>query len=641
MKEIRNPFRMRTAENLEQEQIFLKLFGEQVLDVLPENDLWTKRQIFSSAPGGGKTSILRLFTPSILLKLFELKDSDEYKNLYARMVKLNVFSKQGPTTLGVFMPCGNYASIEDLDFNSVVKKRLFFSLMNARLILTLMRGLLILQGAQYPDDLYKIKFDIPVQHFISPLIPVPCTGDVLYKWAYEIEKNICEIIDSFNNDSDKILEGYDSLEVLLLNPDYISYEGQKIVQRLVFMFDDINYLARQQRTSLLKEVNIKRPYNSIWIAQRLDALEPEKLMMLQNAVEGRDYNEIYLEDFWRKTTGHNKFENILKNIADRRISLTRDFHMHFTSFEQSLKNTLDGSANQEIFKNIVDDISERVKEKVNTIRYDKWVNMIESKQGDSRNLAIEWKTLEIAINRDNNKRQIVMDFGQPLSEEDFDNIDKSSIRNAAELYISQEFNIPYYFGMRKLANLSSSNIDQFLSLAGDLFEEILTTRLVKRTATLDPKRQEAILKKAAKKKWEEIEKRLPNGRNAQKLLEAIGRYANWYWKRETASYGAGGGITGFALTDEECEKLLKVESSASNNQLLYILSSCIANNLLELAKTNQGYKGRNVFYLNRWLCLHFNLPLQYGGFKNISIKKLNEWLDSGFKPSKKGGELFD
>ena len=96
MREPRNPFRIRSAEAIEFEPTFLKLFGPGVLEVIPPDRAWNRVQIFSSAPGGGKTSLFRVFTPSSLLSLYDYRSNDEYKELFGYLKSLDAISDDGP-----------------------------------------------------------------------------------------------------------------------------------------------------------------------------------------------------------------------------------------------------------------------------------------------------------------------------------------------------------------------------------------------------------------------------------------------------------------------------------------------------------------------------------------------------------------
>ncbi len=145
MRGPRNPFRIRASENIVSDSTFLRLFGHGALDLLPKDGLWDRVQIFRSAPGGGKTSMFRIFTPSSLLTLYSSRASEDYKDLYLRLRDLDVISENGPQVLGIPLSCArNYAALEDLSFDRGQKDRLFYSLINARIVLAALKGALSL-----------------------------------------------------------------------------------------------------------------------------------------------------------------------------------------------------------------------------------------------------------------------------------------------------------------------------------------------------------------------------------------------------------------------------------------------------------------------------------------------------------------
>ncbi len=92
MREPRNPFRLRASEAIESDTTFLKLFGPGMLDLLPSGQhLWDKPQVFRSAPGAGKSSLLRLFTPTVLLTLHAFRRNDEQRD---SSVRKHIFNEQ-------------------------------------------------------------------------------------------------------------------------------------------------------------------------------------------------------------------------------------------------------------------------------------------------------------------------------------------------------------------------------------------------------------------------------------------------------------------------------------------------------------------------------------------------------------------
>ena len=157
MRDPRNPFRMRASEQIASDATFLRLFGPGVLGVINREEAFSRLTIFRSAPGGGKTSILRLFTPSSIVTLYAHRGSNGYKELFAKMKELGAVDDQGPQLLGVMLSCGkNFAALDDLPWEKHVKERLFFALLNCRVILTAIRAALHLHGLHYPEDISKL-----------------------------------------------------------------------------------------------------------------------------------------------------------------------------------------------------------------------------------------------------------------------------------------------------------------------------------------------------------------------------------------------------------------------------------------------------------------------------------------------------
>ena len=70
-------------------------------------------------------------------------------------------------------------------------------------------------------------------------------------------------------------------------------------------------------------------------------------------------------------------------------------------------------------------------------------------------------------------------------------------------------------------------------------------------------------------------------------------------------------------------------------ELLHVLTVALSLNLLQV-KLDQKCKGRRwmVMYLNRYLCVHFGLPLGYGGWKEQKLSTLSRWIKQGYVSGK-------
>lgn len=617
---------MRASEKIESDSSFLRLYSPIVLDTLIEkqqkDELWGSIYFIHSSPGGGKTSLLRIFDPTSLITLFNHRSNKTYKDLFNSLKKIKVISDENINLLGVFLTCArNYAVLEDITADNSQKRRLFFSLLNARIIMTTLRGIITLKKGKFPEDLKDISFNYLNEdnYFID--ISFPCSGDALFEWARKIEEKVYEALDSFAPLSEIQPKGHNELfSIIVLNPKNLSYKEEPICENILFMLDDAHKLSTSQR-QILKEYLIEvRSSANIWVSERLEALEPDENLPL-GAYEGRDFRKINLEEFWRNNP--KKFENILLNIADKRAKLSNQVQVD--SFQDYIQHDLDEDLYKANFLKAINDSNEYFKKiSVITNRYDDWINYASSIQGTPFEVSQRLKAIEILIHRDSKKAQLTFDF--PLSQEDIKEKINSTINSTSELFISKEYSIPYYYGIQNIVKLSSANIEQFIGFAAGLFEEILSKNVIGENLAIPADRQEIVIKKIVDEKWEELGKIVPYSKSVLKFLVAFGELAHKETYKENAPYAPG--VTGIGIKLNTAKQLLNEDPWITNERyelLRNVLSSCVAYNLIEISSdVNQGQKGEKwmVIYLNRWLCNKYDLPYSYGGWRPRSPEDL-------------------
>ncbi len=639
MREPRNPFRLRASEDAESHETFVRLFSPEALDVLQADSVWERPQIIRSAPGGGKTSLLRLFTPPSLRTIYALRTREYIRDLFKRLSAVDAIGDDGPHVLGVFLSCAHsFATLDDLDIEDATKKRLFLSLLNARIVLATLRGILEMKQKEYPDYLANVSLARQGPPPTMPDLPSDLNGDSLYKWAQQLERAICDALDSFAPLTQSGLPGHDSLAALqLLGSQAPLVDGNPVARRVVVLLDDVHKLTLKQRDWLLDTVLTMRSPTAVWIAERLEALTVDKLLS-SGAAKGRDYDEVTIEDYWRGPRAP-KFVKLISSVADRRARDVRDVEMG--PFASCLQDSLDGNEWQEVFNASIPVVAGRVRERAaHRQRFSEWIAEREANGGTPREQLLAWRKLEILIERDLRKRQQAFDFeldvGELRLQED------ASVQGAAELFSAQEFRFPYYYGLSRLACLASSNIEQFLMLAGDLFEECVSAALLGRPADLPPQHQERILRKAVRMTWRRLPDRIPYATQVMRFVESIGKLAYWETHRPNAPYAPG--VTGVAISMSDRDVLRQSTDKSSRGSprlLAQVVATCIAHNLLEI-NLNQKCKGQYwmVMYLNRMLCMHFNLPLQYGGWREKRLSELQTWIDKGFVPSSGRSGLY-
>jgi hypothetical protein len=640
MKGPRNPFYIRFAEQIGSDRDFLRLFSPGILDILPDT-LWDRINVFRSAPGGGKTSLLQIFTANALLSLYSYKDFDQYKDIYARMKEVGAINDKGPRVLGAMLSCAHtYASLEDLTVNDSQKERLLLSLLNVRIVLSILRSALTLKRYNYPEDLEKITLECQQEIYLPPGVPHKGSGLIYFNWASQLERNICETIDSLTPPPNNHLSGHDSLFALrLFNPDSFLCDGSPIAERVIVMLDDVQKLTARQRKRLLALIVDLRAPTNVWIAERLEALSTDELLSPGNT-EGRDWNLIYLESYWQ--TYRKRFESFARNVADKRTESASEGEID--SFAGCLQEIFDWRDFQKDVATALERISGRVHVLVKSKpKYKEWITSRELMEGSLADRLIAWRALEILIQRDLLKNQKTFSFVE-LTEENLQAQDQSDVRAAAERFISKEVGLPYYYGFSRLCSMASANIEQFLNLSGELFEEVASASLLslsKKLPEVKSKRQEKIIKQTVDRKWDEIVHRVDRPKDIRSFIESIGEFCKWETYKPNAPYSPG--VTGIAIKMSDRERLRdsKVLDKEIFARLARIIGSCLSYNILEPILDHKC-KGQRwmVLYLNRMFCVHFDLPLQYGGWREKSLKELCHWLEKGFHPPKDKGDLF-
>lgn len=635
MRETRNPFRLRRSENIDADTTFLALFEPGVLELVAEHGLPETVQSIRSAAGGGKTSLLRLFTPSVLRRL-HARRLDE-PELYARLQTLGVLDDKGPKLLGVMLLCGrNYAGLQDLLIDQGIRTRLFLSLLNARIILAVLRSALAFRGLEYPQGLARINVAAPGTIDLPADLSLPGPGDAVYEWARGLERTICGELDSFGPLQAGSLPGHDSLFSLsIIRPEAITIDGQRVAERILLMMDDIHMLTSQQRSLLVERVIEARSRVGIWIAERFEALSTQELLA-SGSTEDRDHETpIAIESFWRPR--HDRFEKYVMRIADRRVQASTDTEVDI--FRSCLQESLDAPEYDAVFERAALEVSQRIRTRVGSNPlFHEWMAIRERTEGTPRERAEAWRTLEVLIERELKRPQPRLTFDEtPLAPDELDKKDDSAVRHSAALFLAREYDLPYYFGAERLARLASLNIEQFLGLAAGVFEEVIAGELVRAAnQQISARRQHTLMKNVAQGIWNDIPNKVRHGRELRAFLDSVGRFAAWYTYRPTAPNDPGVGGTAIKMSERRLlldrAALAKLPHRA---RFADLLASALAHNYL-VADLDYKCKGElwMVLNLNRILCVHFDLPLGYGLYKERPLDELCRWVDKPFSASR-------
>ena len=186
--------------------------------------------------------------------------------------------------------------------------------------------------------------------------------------------------------------------------------------------------------------------------------------------------------------------------------------------------------------------------------------------------------------------------------------------------------------------MATNNVEELLSLAAVLYDGLQAKQVLRRTELLlSPQEQEKALIDAAKRKRDFIPKAHTEGARAQKLLDAVGLFCREKTFHPNAPYAPG--VTGVRLSFSELEKLSKPRGPLLEQIVILqnVLSECVAENLLVVrpSTASTSREGGTVFYLNRTLCTNYGLPLQMGGWQDVKVQDLVNWMQQSRQPARK------
>jgi hypothetical protein len=627
-----NPFFTRASEYVGSDGRFIKLFSPEILFLFKDYPVLNTVNIFRSSPGGGKTTLLKLFTPRVLAEIIKNQKHESCKDIFKILKELEVVDDKGALISSSLISFNNeYSSLEYLEINDVQKERLFFTLLNIRVILSVLQSLCITKNLQFPEDLDKITIKNSKGVIIPQNLVKLKTGLDYYDWASQLEEQICNQMDSFNFDL-RVLEGSNDLYSLeLFEKQNLFYENEPIIENIIVMLDDVHDLSKKQRYNLLNKIINKRPPVTTWIAERLKALTMDEI--LEGTTAGRDKNTIYLEKYWSSRN----FEKFARSVADRRVSIV--FEDEITNFNSFLSSTFKNET-QGIIRDEKINVENRIRSNFASNRYKQWLTSAECEYDTEYDALVSWRSLEILLVRDENKKQKTLEFDE-LQEVELEEQEGPDVKNAGRLFLNIEKEIPYYFGFSTICKLSSSNIEQFLTIAGQLFEDILSKKVYKKlkkeySLNITPERQEEIILKACRAKWNDLKEKVPNFDKISTFLDSLGAFC--YSQTYVPNAWNSPGLNGIAITMRD-RAFLKDTVLKNPQHPLYELANClvtcISYNLLDYT-LNYKCQGKiyMVFYLNRIYCAKYKLPLDNGKFKERKLTDLASWMEKVYSPSK-------
>lgn len=615
----KNPFQIKRLEHADPAATFLQLFNCSALKIINPN-AFRNVTFFASSPGAGKTTLFKAFSAEILHYVCSQPPRSPLgSDLRTYMEGAGAISGREVKLLSCSLSCArNYELLEEM-FENGQRASILFALLNCRISIAFIRNIAVLADykdeeeysgirfAKVPDEMVSIKDDIS-------------DGYLLFRWACRQERKLCKYLDG--NDTAPLDWEFLHTTLLLLKvfePQNIEVNGCYPFDHSLIIFDDFHKLALRQQEQIVDALYTLRPNVAIWIGQRLEGLSNHQIVSPDGGLQ-REYNGWYvLDEYWYQNRP--SFRTALVDIANRRVQMANlpeieEFHSclaskidekrHYAAIEAGLR-----SLQKEL------SAIPRVKDKYSDV-----FNRLAQMTCPSRlEQAIYYQCLKIKLLRED-EGQMSLYLGETVSWEEFE-VFYSKNSTAAEYYFCYNNKLPYYFDLEKLRYLASNNIEQFLYFSAGLFERSRAQSLGKKSSgryMLDAEKQDKFIREAAEKKWQDMNYRYVDARYIQAFLNNISMLCTPTRDAGKNSYG-GGARTGIAVETSELHQE-SFKKSKYYDKVMDVLGRCVASNYLEKTRVTQSARDYTVFYLNRWLCVHYELPLGYGGWKALSLAQV-------------------
>ncbi len=632
MRSYVNPFRSRTSEQVAQQGLdrYLRTFGADALDLLPD-ELWERPLIIRSAPGAGKTSLLRAVSAEALRGLSRRRSGHE--DLIGRLQSIGALDVNGqPAVLGFRVPLvRDFRGIIDLETEPAAAQRTFLRLLDARIVAEFCDAIERLVDVDEGSalDAVTLKAEGAGETSLARLGGEQAQD--MRRWARQTEEDILDRLDSVLPRSDH-LDGHAALYSLrALSGVQLMVGGEPSPLRPLLLLDDGQELAPAQRKLLLDAFHDRELRLARWYTERYSAMEPEDLV--GDGEPRRNSVPVWLEReaarmgaVTRRGTKTRQFEKLLADIAGRRANRLL---LEYDNVDLEFVQLLDADGGDELVpraERAVATIRDRLlAESPASDRYSRW--FADADALGALDSARRWRELEIVIARDRDRVQLGL-FEVQLNDDERKTRSDAAIREAADLWLRREFGLPFYWGSQRMAKLSAENIEQYLKLSADMFDEMLAGITLRRGAAVSRLRQDAALTSACDQFWADIPDRRIGGRAIQQLLRHVAKLCRAETYRPKAPYAPG--VTGTALSMRDRARLLDPDlrqRMPGAPELFAALHGAIGHNLL---RSRKDYSVKNerwmVLYLNRLTCVRYGLPLGYGGFREKALEEMCQWM---------------
>ena len=634
-----NPFATRATEHIPSTEGFLTVVTADPLaqyfkKYAEDNRLFQKLICVNGTPGSGKTTMARLLDFATLSTLMQGAGNENYKAIISTLNACSFLRKGKVRVASCRIPLeSDFQELWQLPYSVAVRNELLMRLIQARAALGWLSQF---ERASIALDQVRIRVRENFEDLASFFGGVEAPSILLR--AREVEKAIYGILGALIAPPEteieerfvapyKLFDCLVSFEIPTGTAERIGLEES--IAPLIIL-DDAHCLHVDQ-LHVLKEKLTKREVRiSRWILSRLDVLQPQELFEsisaeqrdggseMPGTTSGRDHVTVNLQNCDR-SRARREFRAFARRMGGKYIRFMEAFQQNgIQDLDSILPRNVEQLAESNLAKLEKSTKSVAKRFRVGVSRYRQYEEMVDlfavKKGGVGRDVRLAMLRVVLARYGKRIPEQELL-FAEEGPEPSRPLRADGDVYDAARIHLYHDYDRPYYVGIDSVCDASSENAEMFLRLTKPLVEASEANLLKQRKPSLDPRRQQRLLKERAD--FIVTDWNFPEHRKLRKVADFIGMKCLEITRRVNAPLGAG--ANAFGVLNEDFKNL-----EQKYPELARVLKFGVAYNAISLVPS---YPCKNKLWclleLGGPLMVHYGLPLKRGGFVEGALLELD------------------
>jgi hypothetical protein len=618
-----NPWHKRANELIRDPLSLLPLVSPQPVEQFfgdNPSSLFDRLVIVVGSPGSGKTTLARLLEFETLMAALRASDRKAFRPLIKVLSDAGVAANLQPKVLAVRLPANvQYRAIWELPYSADIRHKLLRSLLQSRAVLGWIRHL-----ESQRVDLTKVKIQTTGVGDAERTAMFADDPQQMRALARASELAVFKVLAALVPPAEVDLAAhvpttvYDPLAALssFVIPGPDGADGE-VELRPMLIIDDAHELHERQIEDVDKWLRNRELQISRWIMTRVDSVSPSDFRRSLIAQEEEERpaapgttqeRDRLFRPLQRRDGGRNRFRPIAVDISQRYLTQVSAFALSKATDLPAALNV--GPASPKVADTVR--LDNELTSLTRTLDLNpSVVNVLRSRVPRGKPEDVSLAIVRILMHREAQRTPQRSLFGGEVADDGLapavvnePKVDNDLVQGA-ELQLLHQFGRPFYYGFERLADAANENIEQFVSMASVLVDELETMIMRGRGPQLNASLQHKTLVDRARKIMRDWD--FPFVAQVRLIISMIVDRCTEITLRPNAPLGKGANAFGVPQDD--------LKALDSDSDLARVIHYALAYQAITLV---EEYKCKDkvwcLFELGGIPCVASGLTLGRGGF---------------------------